>query len=54
MDENTPARLGHVVVGVLAARNAATAFNRLETQLDVWLTGLLRDLHLHTKAGATR
>lgn len=52
-------RLGHVIVGVLAARNAAhfgappasyeswvyagdaaTALDQLETQLDVWLTGL--------------
>ncbi|MDI2031237.1 DinB family protein [Saccharopolyspora sp. TS4A08] len=52
-------RLGHVIVGVLAMRNAAhfgaprtdyfswdyapdatTALNQLETQLDVWLTGL--------------
>jgi hypothetical protein len=54
-------RLGHVIVGVLAARSAAhfgapeasyesweyagdaaTALGQLETQLDVWLTGLHR------------
>jgi hypothetical protein len=52
-------RLGHVIVGVLAARNAAhfgapaasyqtweyacsaaTALDQLETQLDLWLTGV--------------
>ncbi|WP_280269947.1 DinB family protein [Nocardia wallacei] len=65
-------RLGHVIVGVLAARNAAhfgapeasyqsweyagdaaTALDQLETQLDVWLTGVrgLDDAALRTPVG---
>ena len=65
-------RLGHVIVGVLAMRNAshfgapaasfdsweyagdaATALNQLDTQLDVWLTGLrgLDEATLRTPVG---
>ncbi|MQY17037.1 DinB family protein [Nocardia macrotermitis] len=66
-------RLGHVIVGVFAMRNAshfgapatdyntwdyagdaATAIRQLETQLDIWLTGLrgLTEADLQTPLGA--
>ncbi|MFI5935921.1 DinB family protein [Actinoplanes sp. NPDC051494] len=66
-------RLGHVIVGVLAIRNAAhfgapaasyekwtyagtaaAALDQLETQLDIWLTGLrtLDDAALRAPVGA--